>query len=491
MDIAIYNVSSRQRVAPVYEFKPPLRPLNLFPSAGHAGTIVAVRGSDLHPGVACRFSPGPDGGSGSTLSLSALRGGSVAAFVSPGLVLCEVPAYVPEGTPAVELSSNGADFWPSGLSLTVLPEVALSTLAPRVLPSVGGTAVRVSGATFSAAAPQPRCRFGAVSVVASVVDATGAECVAPAMAAGGTPFARALGYASNGVDYVWLEASAGKAASWYVLAPLAPSPLPDEDAYRVPELEDVFPSQVFLGGTPPPITLTLRSGAVAAPDGGAGVPLSVAAPAGWPLAPACRLGTGTYAAASSPYADGSAYVCRNVGSVAGFVAVTLSRNGADVAAAGALLFREPVVIAGILPRPAVGERGGVLLWLTGANFAFDGGRAVCRFGALAGPPAVLLSSRLAVCETPAELVVPPAAFGASSIVVELSASWDASLPPPDEGPRPEAMFVGLPAVSSVSPVAGPNYGGTLVRRSRQRAGGLACASGGPSRGGPAFGGPVG
>ena len=62
-------------------------------------------------------------------------------------LLCRLPAALPTGMHAFEVSLNAQEYTSSGLNFTVYGEPAVQALCPSSGPTLGETAVRVVGAT--------------------------------------------------------------------------------------------------------------------------------------------------------------------------------------------------------------------------------------------------------------------------------------------------------------------------------------------------------
>lgn len=167
----------------------------LSPTTGPVGggTLLAVSLSALqgHEGssVLCRFGGGSGGSTG---------GGKVALYPPvdvaahpnpsrPDELLCRLPAALPIGPHAFEVSLNGQEFTSSGLNLTVYGMSAVTSLCPSSGPNLGTTAVRVVGERMTGGSHY-LCRFGHVDVDATLAAETRPDemhCTAPGLGLNG------------------------------------------------------------------------------------------------------------------------------------------------------------------------------------------------------------------------------------------------------------------------------------------------------------------
>ena len=142
-------------------------------------------------------------------------------------------------------------------------------------------------------------------------------------------------------------------------------------------------------------------------------------------------------------------------SAAGFVALSLPdamlRPGEQ--AELQISYQEPPSIVGVRPTLA-GARGGQLLWLSARGLSPLNRLSGCSLdGGAPGPPAHIVSSALAACETM------PASAQGRSVLLELTSN---GLAPPD------GFFLVLeplepPRIRALQPSRGPSRGGSPVR----------------------------
>lgn len=136
---------------------------------------------------------------------------------------------------------------------------------------------------------------------------------------------------------------------------------------------------------------------------------------------------------------------------AGFVALSLQLG--DQHGALQISYQEPPSIVGVRPTLA-GARGGQLLWLSARGLSPQSDLGGCSLdGDAPGPPAHIVSSALAACETM------PASAQGRSVLLELTSNGQ----PPADG-----FFLILeplepPRIRALQPSRGPSRGGSPVR----------------------------
>ena len=170
-----------------------------------AGADVVVRGAHFHPaaGLACWFEAADEDGDGSHESVAA-------TCLSPTEVACRAP---PARRGPARLWVSTTDDARAGRSANALdfifrPGASLTSVAPARGAAAGGTVVVVRGEGFRADVSGAACRFGTVTVPATVLDADRLRCVAPPAAAAGAAGGAAPEQEEEDAAVVSLEVSA-------------------------------------------------------------------------------------------------------------------------------------------------------------------------------------------------------------------------------------------------------------------------------------------
>ena len=369
-----------------------------------------------------RPSAGPEGGgtrlivvgsqfSQSAASLGYLRcrfGQSVvpATFVNTSAVMCTSPplASLTEtissaGSVHVEVSHNAADFSSSEVVFVYRAEVYVHSLLPVGGATAGGSLVQVRGASFEAGGLL--CSFGGSPVAATLVSSELVRCHAPARAQVGAVAVEVS--TNNGWDFSRSGVTFLYQAGAAVIA-LTPSNGPTQGR-----------------------TLVSVSGMHFLPS----------------LQLRCRFGVSEVAAV---FVSTSMANCTAPAASAGVVSVEVSTNGIDFTNSSvAYLYQEKVQVLALVP--GLGStQGGANVSVIGTNFLQD---SLCRFGEHQALHVLWVSPFELVCTAPPQV--------AGQYAVEVSANvqdWTDS--------RVEFAYHKAVRVHAVSPVLGPEYGGTLV-----------------------------
>ena len=175
---------------------------SVSPSLGprDGATLVTILGSGLN-GVAtnlkCRFAV--------TAGTTSFSSTADATYVSStNGILCRATSSATIGSAGLQISLNGQQFGPSALSYRYYARPRVSSLMPGAGPIGGNTTVQVRGfglAGGDGAGPHYVCRFGLLSVSATMTLSTPGEgkltCLSPA----NTASSRALEVSINGQDF--------------------------------------------------------------------------------------------------------------------------------------------------------------------------------------------------------------------------------------------------------------------------------------------------
>lgn len=109
------------------------------------------------------------------------RAAKVTAFVSSALVLCEAPA-LPAGAASVRARASELELTATAAAVDVYPAAESRAVQPTQAVVTGGAKVKVLGHNFVSMDEDARCRFGTISVAASVAGARQVVCTAPSHA---------------------------------------------------------------------------------------------------------------------------------------------------------------------------------------------------------------------------------------------------------------------------------------------------------------------
>jgi hypothetical protein len=330
-----------------------------------------------------------------------------ATLLSSTLVACTAPA-LPEGPAAVEVALNGQDFAASGLRFRALPGPEVARITPRALPARAPATLLVHAESLRAGAPY-QCVLGRLPPrPAALVSERLARCVLPALPPGN--------YSLH------LELPCGRAA-----------------ASAARELIVVEP-WTLLRAIPETGPL-LAAGALVTLAGAGFMELEGLR---------CRIGG---VATSARVLSADRALCEWDGGSfdAGAPGVALELSGAlvsNVLPFGAGAARPPPVLLDVWPS-ASSQAGGTLLTIAGAGFAGGLVPPTCHFSGGESSEAVLLSSSLVSCVTPAG---PPGSF---AVAVEASGC---------AAPSASLFVLRQPALSAsrVAPSEAPARGGELV-----------------------------
>jgi hypothetical protein len=331
-------------------------------SAGNSQPI-ALQGSNFvnSTTLACRF------------------GGEVtrASFLSPDMVLCEVPAEsdLTGPTPTVSVALNGEDFAYSAVTYTYIPPARVTGVIPALGSALGGTQVAVVGEGFYDGGGL-LCRFGSLSPMeATFVSSTLVLCPAPPSDAGAVH----VEVSNNGADFT------ANGVSFLFVEP--------------PQLLLVTPAMVSVrGGT---VLTVYGQGFV---DGSSFCVFST--PDSEPIRVAANVRTAATLECAAPAVA--------AGRISVAVAVN-SQDAVDLASSLTVEFFKP-------PRVNTAEPShGPVAGATNVTFTGEGFRsspeARCRFGDVKVPAWVLSSTRV-ICQTPRAAV--PTGAGSPGVAVELS-----------------------------------------------------------------------
>jgi hypothetical protein len=126
------------------------------------------------------------------------------------------------GVAPLTLSLNGQQYLESAANFSFYESNQVLSLSPSVGSSVGGTIVTVTGTHFRSFPEHAiRCRFGMEYAVASLVDYTSLECVAPAATAAGVATEVRIDFAGASATVGALFGSANIAGGVLELTPAA------------------------------------------------------------------------------------------------------------------------------------------------------------------------------------------------------------------------------------------------------------------------------
>ena len=334
---------------------------------------------------------------------------SSAQWLNSSALTCTAPPYEGElgvtslpGAVALRMTNNLLDFTDSLVAFTYVPAVRLTTITPPSGPAQGGALVTLLGENFS---PQnSRCRFGALSVVATYVSATTVQCVSPALA-------------SNQEQIVLMSASSNSGFD-----------------FSVPHLQFRYLPDVVVTSLAP----------AAGPQQGRTLVSVLGSGYVDSSALKCKFGE---LVVDATFVSSTVVNCTAPAQPAGAIALEVSSNTVQFSSSNiTYVYLQPVSVLFITP--SVGPTSG------GTNTTVIGVGLVpgstCRFGDLAALDAVWVSYTELVC------VSPPTTRGTYTIEVT------SNLQDYTED-RVEFEFVGLPTVESVAPVLGPTVGGVLIQ----------------------------
>lgn len=153
---------------PQYVYYEPVEVLAVFPRLGstNGGTVVTVVGRNFLPseGLSCRFG---------------VSAPSPAKFIASDALRCVAPP-TPAGLAEVEVtvSNNVIEFSDSSATFAYHPATRPERFSPVAGPLSGGTVVAVDGRGFSSTS-RLECRFGRVTVKATLVSSARILCITP------------------------------------------------------------------------------------------------------------------------------------------------------------------------------------------------------------------------------------------------------------------------------------------------------------------------
>ena len=323
--------------------------------------------------------------------------------LGPERARCGVPDHAPARVALALVRGEGGELLSNTLAFEFLPGVEILGASPSLGPASGGTSVtvRAGGAPLRAGT---LCVFGegAAPVPAARVNATAAECVAPA----GTPGPAAVSLVSGGAR------SLGSGAEFLFVA--------HERALALQ------PSAVAAGAA---AAVTVRG------EGFLDVPSL-----------ACFVGR---ASAAGAWRSSREVECAVPAAPAGLVEVRVANNGALESATPALSLVRSAERAVTRVAPSVAlAAGGLTVVLHGLNLADAPGPV------LVGPAAVPFASVNASAGT---LQLPATAPGLYPVRFRAAAARAAV---PEDAPR--VRYIEGPAIRALQPTAGPAAGGTRV-----------------------------
>jgi hypothetical protein len=293
-----------------------------------------------------------------------------------------------------------------------LPDASVLSIQPERGETNGGTAV-VAACTM----PQTHCRFGTITPVLGRVQGGGElACVSPAHADGSVPLSTTVNvnaWASSSASFEYVQAPVASAS---VMPERGSSAGGDAVWLWVEHLAPGLSWQCVFG------TLAVRAQlAMSCMQ----QPASLAAPA-----VSNDGGVGCH---------GNTFLCTSPAHSAGVVALMLESDASGHVAGAQYEYTAQAFASAVLPL-AGPSTGGTVVTISGHHFTSLGG-VTCNFGAIAGGGAAFVSSAVMRCETPAHPV----------------------------GPTPVGVVASAPAftfymltVAAVSPVSGPESGGTVV-----------------------------
>jgi IPT/TIG domain len=360
-----------------------------------------------------------------------------ADVVHPGLIRCTVPAAAVSSSSSssvhVTVSTNGADYSRLSYSslLHVVPAAAVSSqLVPQSGPLSGGTAVLI-GASELDASQQYRCVFKylnsasttevAATVDADVLSTSVLRCVTPAV--------------SNAAPATVTIESVSASGSSSVI---------EEDSSSA-ALEFVFTEQTEV------VKLSPTHGTAA---GGTAVKLTLAHSIEAISSTLLMCKFGDVLSTAELTDDDTVAVCHSPVMTAGTtVAVELSSNSVDYSSSKQIFsYTAPVTVTDVSPRSGP-LTGGTMVYVTGTGFNAATATLQCRFGSgatVALVAAVYVSDGVCVC-------LSPAVAAAASVSIALTTNeQDYS------SAEQHFQYTAAAVITSVTPLTGPESGGTVV-----------------------------
>ena len=392
----------------------------LSPNAGpeHGGTVVSVLGSGFARTTAytCTFGDAEP---------------TAAVFYSTEALSCIAPSASGMGNVSVSIAVNGYKVSSASASANVNTYAYYGTpTVTRIEPSSGAlsgsTVVTVYGSGLNAGLDRAWCRFGDVVVLASSVSPTALMCSSPPWQPSYLHSARSATYGAvplsvslNGADYTstsQLDHVLFTYNDFVVVNSLSPSTGPISGG-----------TVLTLSGTMFPVTQGMR----------------------------CRFGNASATDNSVADSDTFAYVASSttatcttpVAVESGRTELLLTLVSGELVQTGvAFTYHDPVTISTVSPA-MIGEAGGDVVTVSGANFA-DNGALACNFGTSHLVRALWQSSALCTCQAPSL----PLGFVAVSVTTNgVDFSDDVVL-----------SVVQKLTVLSVDPEVAPLVGGTIV-----------------------------
>ncbi|CAM9286748.1 unnamed protein product, partial [Phaeothamnion confervicola] len=398
----------------------------------HGGVAVIVHGSGFgasNPGaLECRF--------GALPAVPAL-------LVSDKLLTCIAPPHSPAFVPVEVTTNGGTDFTTDAFLLEYRTALVIHSASPVSGPAGGGTDVTVVGTGFSMLEAYV-CRFGNVTVVATVLNTTAAACQSPAAPGRRVQLAALTVAAAADGDPIWLPEAAAAAAD------RGPWGLPDGHVafryYEDPHIDWLRPGHGPAGGG----TVVLIAGATFMELHDAACRFGSAEPS-----TARFIGATTVACTAPPLAAATA----GGGGKGSAVPVSISLNGRDFSTGDIAFVYDPVVLVRSLLPDRGPETGGTAVAVFGDGFQNAPGLA-CRFGGEVVHATFVNEERVDCAAPPmlANAVVAVAVtlngqdFATAAEAVVLTATGD----------PPYFVYTAVARVYALWPAFGPLNGETVV-----------------------------
>ncbi|CAM9095296.1 unnamed protein product [Chrysoparadoxa australica] len=354
------------------------------------GTLVTVQGSGFLDSnkLSCSF------GAVGTVD---------AVYISESEISCEAPAAPAAGQVAVGVSMNGADLASGAVQFTYIRDALVLSVTPTSGPVSGGTNILVEGAHFMNSGSLS-CSFGGVVAKGHWVSDSLMRCESPSVSSA-TPLE--LEVSVNGLDFT----SSGIMFDFYSDA-TAQSLEPASGASSGGTQVTLYGSGFRLGAD-----LTVRFGLI-------DVPVT--------------------------YVSSTELLCESPPATPGSVALAVSNNGVDFAAAQ-VEYQYIDAISVTLVEPSLGStKGGTAVTVRGSGFQDDPNLA-CFFGESGCVDAMYISETEVTCTTPeaaGEAGAVP--FGVSVNGADVALSYQ------------RFEYMADPSFLSVTPTSGPLQGGTAV-----------------------------